>query len=202
MKDYVEQTEHASRSLIDLISADQQALSEANDKLKRATAKFEINHQVFIASEFHPAANHYHTQLTSAHKEKEEVERKVSIITAEIDAKSASISALSGALLQLAKQGISLTYGRPENTPKGEDISDIPVKEIIWEGRNQSTHYENPKEVSDKVVDLFARIDAVRDNGVSWEPRNRINYAFDVIRFLGWLDWSCYERHMISMRKR
>src|SRR5699024_231656 len=137
-----------------------------------------------------------------AHQAKAELEVEVKILADSLDAKSASIAALSGALLQIAKQRISLVYGKPHNAPRGAKISEVLVKDIIWEGRNQSIHYENPREISDHVVDLFRRINDVRNDGISWAPRIKYNYAFEIINFLGWLDWSQFEDHMLSIRPR
>jgi len=201
MKHYVTQTEHASRSLVGLISVEQLALSRAIVNLKKATAKFKVDYQVFTANEFHSAANYYYAQMVQAHKIKAEAGEAISEITAEIDAKSASISALSGALLQIAKQGISLIYTHPGSAPQGDDLSGISIKEIIWEGRNQTMHYENPKRISNHVVDLFERIDAVRNDGIVWDPKNKINYAFEIITFLGWFEWEQYKQHMCSISK-
>ncbi|CDG55213.1 MULTISPECIES: hypothetical protein [Halomonadaceae] len=202
MKNYIVQTEHATRALVDLIAADHKALSDANDALRGAMSLYDVQYQVFSANEFHTAANHYHAQMARAHQAKADVDAGVKSISASIDAKSASIAALSGALLQVAKQGLSVVYGKPPNTPKGAEISGLLVKDIIWEGRNQSIHYENPKEISDAVVELFGRIDGARNDGVSWDPRSRYNFAFDIINFLGWLDWKQFKDHMLSIQRR
>lgn len=202
MNNYISQTEFAAKSLIDLISSDFDALEHTNEALKSATAKFNVNHQIFMANEFHTAANYYHAQMAKAHEPQAHIITEIERLSGDIDAKSASISALSGALLQIAKQGISLTFGRPENAPNGEEINGLLVKEIIWEARNQSIHYENPKEVSEKVVNLFKKIDTVRNDGAFWAPRNQINYAFDVVRFLGWLNYEQYEIHLKSIKRK
>lgn len=202
MNNYISQTEFAAKSLIDLISSDFNALELMNVALKTATAKFDMNYQIFMANEFHTAANYYHAQMAKAHEPQAHIIAEIERLSENIDAKSASISALSGALLQIAKQGISLTFGRPENAPKGEEVNGLLIKEIIWEARNQSIHYENPREVSDKVIDLFTKIDKVRNDGTSWTPRNQINYAFNIVKFLGWLNYERYEMHLKSIKRK
>tara|TARA_R100000306_G_scaffold22295_2_gene25829 strand:- start:5279 stop:5914 length:636 start_codon:yes stop_codon:yes gene_type:complete len=202
MKDYVSQTAHATRALVDLIAADHKALNHAYGTLRGATEKFDFQYQTFLANAFHTAANHYHGQMARAHQGKAVADEEVRILAALIDAKSASIAALSGALLQIAKQGLSVIYGKPQNSPRGAEVSGLLVKDVIWEGRNQSIHYENPKEISKAVVDLFERIDGARNDGISWDSRSQYNYAFDVIKFLGWLDWKQFEGHMLSVQPR
>lgn len=207
MKRYLQETRFAASSLIEIIWSDFAKLEDINTQLKILTAEFEVKHQVFLVNEFHPAANHYHAQMAMAYagiaESRIEFESKAQKLSESIDAKSASISSLSGAILQLSKQCISLRYGKPQNAPDGPDIDGVSVKEIIWEGRNQSVHYENPKEISQSVVDLFKKLDASRNDGVSWNPRAQINFAFEVVSFLGWRSYENYEIHMnlISTKK-
>lgn len=206
MKKYLEEISHAASSLIELIWSDCDKLEEHNSRLKALTAEFDVKYQVFLANEFHPAANFYHTQMAKAHegiaKPKVELEREIMDVSETIDAKSASISALSGAILQIAKQCISLKYGKPQNAPVGEDISGTLIKQIIWEGRNQSIHYENPNEISDNVVTLFAKLDSIRGDGVIWDARSKTNFAFEIVQFLGWRTYSDFEKHLESLRSK
>jgi hypothetical protein len=206
MKKYLEEISHAASSLIDLIWFDFDKLEERNSQLKALTAEFDVKHQVFLANEFHPAANFYHAQMAKAHegiaKPKAELEREIIDVLVSIDAKSASISALSGAILQIAKQCISLKYGKPKSAPAGKDIDGILIKEIIWEGRNQSIHYENPNEISGNVVALFAKLDSIRGDGVTWDAMSKTNFAFEIVQFLGWRTYSDFEKHLKSLRSK
>jgi hypothetical protein len=81
MKKYLEEISHAASSLIDLIWFDFDKLEERNSQLKALTAEFDVKHQVFLANEFHPAANFYHAQMAKAHegiaKPKAELEREI-----------------------------------------------------------------------------------------------------------------------------
>jgi len=135
-------------------------------------------------------------------KPKAELEREIMDVLVSIDAKSASISALSGAILQIAKQCISLKYGKPKSAPAGEDIDGVLIKEIIWEGRNQSIHYENPNEISGNVVTLFAKLDSIRGDGVTWDARSKTNFAFEIVQLLGWRTYSDFEKHLKSLRSK
>lgn len=206
MKKYLEEISHAASSLIELIWSDFDKLEVHNSRLKALTAEFDVKYQVFLANEFYPAANFYHAQMAKAHegiaKPKVELEREIMDISETIDAKSASIAALSGAILQIAKQCISLKYGKPQNAPVGEDINGALIKEIIWEGRNQSIHYENPNEISDNVVSLFAKLDSIRGDGVTWDARSKTNFAFEIVQFLGWRTYSDFEKHLKSPRSK
>ncbi|WP_316348909.1 hypothetical protein [Desulfuromonas acetoxidans] len=206
MKKYISETQYAASSLIDLIWADYDSLEKLNDQLKTLTAEFEVKYQVFIANEYHPAANYYHAQMAKAHQgiaaPKAELEKQIKDVSESIDAKSASIAALSGALLQLAKQYISLRFGKPQNAPDGADISGVLVKNIIFEGRNQSIHYENPKEISENVTKLFAELDAIREDGNTWDAKSQRNFAFEVVKLLGWRTFGDFEAHLLSIKSK
>lgn len=206
MKKYLEETKFAASSLIDLIWADFEHLEGLKDRLKKLTAEFDIRYQLFLANEFHPAANHYHAQMAKAYEgiaqPKAELESQIQGVSERIDAKSASIAALSGAILQIAKQCISLKYGKPQNAPAGDDIGGILIKDILWEGRNQSIHYENPKEISDNVVTLFAELDALRADGETWDARSQTNFAFEIVQLLGWRTYGDFEGHLKSLRSK
>lgn len=206
MKKYLEETKFAASSLIEIIWADFENLENLNNQLKKLTAKFNVRYQSFLANEFHPAANHYHAQMAKAYEDiaqpKKELESEIKDVSESIDAKSASIAALSGAILQIAKQCISLRYGKPPNAPDGDDIGGVLIKDIIWEGRNQSIHYENPKEISDNVVALFAKLDAIRNDGKSWDARSQTNFAFEIVTFLGWRTYGDFATHLKSLKSQ
>ncbi|WP_148861228.1 hypothetical protein [Marinobacter fonticola] len=206
MNKYLEETKFAASSLIDLIWADFEKLEDLNAQLKRLTADFDVRYQVFLSNEFHPAANHYHAQMAKAYqgmvKPKAELECKINDVSKSIDAKSASIAALSGAILQIAKQCISLRYGKPQNAPDGDDIGGALIKDIVWEGRNQSIHYENPKEISENVVALFVKLDAIRADGNTWDAKSQTNFAFEIVNFLGWRTYGDFEAHLKSIKSK
>jgi len=206
MKKYIGETKYAATSLIDLIWADYESLAALNSELKELTSEFEVRYQVFIANEFHPAANYYHAQMAKVYqgmaKPKAELEKQIQDVSESIDAKSASIAALSGALLQLAKQCISLRYGKPQNAPDGADISGVLVKDIIIEGRNQSIHYENPKEISENVTKLFKALDTIRNDGNTCDAKSQTNFAFEVVKLLGWRTFSGFEAHLLSIKSK
>lgn len=206
MNKYLEEIKYAASSLIELIWADFDKLEECNVRLEALTDEFNAKYQIFLENEFNPAANFYHAQMAKVQqgvvKPKAELEKEIEDVSESIDAKSASIAALSGAILQIAKQCISLKYGKPKSAPIGENIKGILIKDIIWEGRNQSIHYENPKEISDNVVNLFSKLDAARGDGSTWDARSQVNFAFEVVGFLGWCTYSDFEKHLKSLRSK
>ncbi len=55
------------------------------------------------------------------------------------------ISVAAGAILQIAKQALSIRYGQRMNAPEGRKVSGTWVRDLIWHGRNQAMHYEETR---------------------------------------------------------
>lgn len=53
-----------------------------------------------------------------------------------------SLSALAGTALQYAKQGISVVHSGLASCPSGRSIGSVALKDLIWQGRNQASHWE------------------------------------------------------------
>jgi hypothetical protein len=106
-----------------------------------------------------------------------------------------SIQATAGALLQFAKQSISLVYSKPENAQGGGKIGVLSRGEVIWQARNQALHWEDGK-FSPRVVACFtelAKIDPVFAN------YNKRSLAFEVVRLLGWKEKADFESDLLSL---
>lgn len=88
----------------------------------------------------------------------EPVLKEIDEFTFSIAVKEESIKALAGALLQIAKQGISTVHGKLNNCVDGRTIKNEPIKNIVWQGRNQSMHYEEGK-FFQPIIDCFHNIE-------------------------------------------
>jgi hypothetical protein len=51
----------------------------------------------------------------------------------------------AGAILQIAKQALSMRYGALTNGPAGREIAGTCVRDLISHGRNQAMHYEETR---------------------------------------------------------
>ncbi|WP_306591427.1 hypothetical protein [Geothrix sp. 21YS21S-4] len=100
-----------------------------------------------------------------------------------LEVREFSISALSGNVLQLAKQGLSLAYGSPSDWPSVRQIGSQTLAAVILQARNQTEHWEegNPKP---KVVICFDALTA--EMGPEFSRYREKNLAFEVISLLGW----------------
>lgn len=201
---YLSEIEHAATSLIDAIWSEQLALNDLEDEVKNLKPVVVENYRralniqhfgedpddvmmgvgMYWDNYFGEDKRLYHTDM-----QRQELANKVV-------AHAFSIASLSAALLQHAKQGISLAHGGTTNCPEGRAIGSQSLKSIIWEARNQSLHWEEAS-FRKGVNDCFNTLSAEIDQKYS-QYLNR-NMAFDVVDLLGWKTFGDFSRDMLSL---
>ncbi|MGO0258244.1 hypothetical protein ACTL7R_01925 [Priestia aryabhattai] len=191
---YIEQTHYAASSLIALIRKEEMELQNLK-ALHDKKAKYHRNlYDDFRRKEFDPEDhfNEYQMmhsfvkQATFFQEEIEPVQKQIRDLEISMHTRKESIRTLSGALLQLAKQGISISYGNIKDCPEGRLIYNEALKNIIWQGRNQSMHYEEGN-FKAPLVRCFNNI------GIELKAENS---AKEVIDLLGWIDYQSYKSDM------
>src|SRR5438552_3847782 len=94
-----------------------------------------------------------------------------------------------------ARQLISTHHGGLTNCPNGRMVGHQPLKEVVWQGRNQAVHYEEdaPRQ---QVINCFNQLKA--DFGPQFEIANTPpkNLAPQVVELLGWDDIDRFEADM------
>lgn len=115
--------------------------------------------------------------------------------------KYSAAESISGSLLQIARQGISIVYGHAKDCHKDvRDIESQPVQEVIWYARNQSLHYEDGS-YKDGTQECFDQL--VSDFGpefsVGTGEGKDDNLALKVIERLGWDKYEQYEKDMTGL---
>lgn len=105
-----------------------------------------------------------------------------------------SVSALCGNLLQYAKQGISIQYGKNRSgCPDGRVVGGLPLHEIIWQARNQALHWEDGA-FSQKVTDCFEALAASVDP--TFADYTKRSMAREVVTLVGWDSVDAFFRDM------
>lgn len=91
------------------------------------------------------------------------------------------MSSLAGSVLQIAKQVISLRHSGKPAIAAARNIGSQSIVEVIWEGRNHATHWddETPKE---KVQNMLNTLST--DLGITIEIGKN-----NCLSILGTLDW-------------
>jgi len=131
------------------------------------------------------------------HSQKVEVRAQIDAISASREARRMSVSAIAGALLQLGKQGISVVHTKSRNdAPPGRPVGAQPLREVIWEGRNHSMHWEegNPHP---PVVTCFDQL--VQDLDPKLGNYRIENVAMEVIEALGWYTYDDVRADLLQL---
>lgn len=119
------------------------------------------------------------------------------------------LQSVAQALLQIGKQGISSQYGKLKKDCVNEFVKvnkEIPLKcnvnilDIIWEGRNQSIHYED-KTFNRPVEECFEKL--LQNNHLCCDKlagyKNGENKAYEIIKILSWDSHEVFEKDLISL---
>lgn len=115
-----------------------------------------------------------------------------------IAARQFAIAALSGTLLQFAKQGLSITHGKFNNCPNGPFIGSQTLKEIIWNARNQSLHWEE-KNLHPSTKNCFKKL-SIEFGFTDFGMFHSSNLAYSVIKLLGWRTFEDFKATMLYLR--
>jgi hypothetical protein len=109
-------------------------------------------------------------------------------LTDRLAAREFSFASLAGTLLQFAKQGLSVVYGKI--------IGSQPLKAVILQARNQSEHWEegNPRPL---VEACFKTLEA--EKGAQFSQYKTKSLAFDVVSMLGWNTFADFKNDMLTM---
>jgi hypothetical protein len=203
MHQYLSDTEYAARALIDLIATEERQLTQVENNYQIAKNKEHHLYQQLLNSPFNDDVTSAQEQATfvgwaNSQHQLTALQNEIASLNASIDAKSGSIGALGAALLQIAKQGISLVHGGLNNCPDGRSIGSEKLKNVIWQGRNQSMHYEEGN-LKQSVKNCFANLESTFGSQFSLILHSRKNLAHHVIDLLGWKDYATYEADMRTL---
>lgn len=207
MHQYIADTEYAIHGLIDLITSEEKQLTQLQSQHDGLIRREKHLNQILADAPFNDDMVPLQEQAfaITLHKTREEIDalkNQIIVLQSSIDAKSDSINALCGAILQIAKQGISTVHGKLNVCPDGRSIGvgleREKLKNVIWQARNQSMHYEE-NSFNQSVIDCFSKLETSYGSKFSLVMNRGRNLAHDVIQELGWKDYSRYENDMRSL---
>ena len=189
-KQYISDTDYASKALQNAIVADHDKLSFLSKELSVLSSAASSLSERFDMEEgqedFDPIQLQFRYVIAQQkHHEASEVASKKSLLQQELQDRYCSLSILSGALIQIAKQGISVVYGSKSGPAGIRQIAGQQLHAVIWEARNQSMHYEegNPYPA---VVAVFNALQASHGDAFSLTIHHKENLAYEVVKILGW----------------
>lgn len=199
MHPYLTGTEYAVRQPLELATSEKQRLSGIDSQFQAANVKFqhfvrELQFKEISDDACDVQLNAAHARMAKAHHERESLKTELNDLRAQVDAHQESYQAVAGAVLQIAKQGISFAYGTRAQAPGGRAIGNCVVRDIVWEGRNQAIHYEG--KLKDHVTDFFAIL--ANEHGDAFDLKKHPNgsRAIQILDLLNWNDYDQFVRDM------
>lgn len=171
MNQYLIDTDYAVHQLVELITAEEVQIAQIQLACEAKKPKLEFPYRRFRDSEWNDDVDEIKLQsyFVNWAKEQQEItdlQEEIKRLELSIDIKKDSINALCGALLQIAKQGISKVHGNLTNCSDGRSVGSEKLKNVIWQGRNQSLHYEEGS-FRRPIQDCFANLAATFGNQFS-----------------------------------
>ena len=139
-----------------------------------------------------------YVRAATAASEAEKLKSEVAKLQASVGAHQQATQAIAGAIFQIAKQGISIVHGGLGAAPAGRSIGTVPIRDIIWQARNQSMHYEEGR-FKKAVIDTFAELEIEQGSQFSLSTHSMQNRAKQVLDLLGWSDYVNYIEDMRTL---
>ncbi|MBK6766505.1 MAG: hypothetical protein IPG71_09385 [bacterium] len=207
MRKYVTDTEWATRQLIALVYDEKKRLSLFQTQLDHIKKTRDFLYWDFSSSDLQEdfidsQVQFKYVKLAEYVKNTqplyEETKEQVTEIEEHIANLDQSYRVICGAILQIAKQGISTVHGRLHKCPTGRPIGSTALSVVIWQARNQTMHYEMNK-YDPPVCDCFAILERECGPQFSLASHGEENLAHHVIELLGWTDYSAFETDMFSL---
>jgi len=203
MNQYLIDTEFAVQNLFELATSEENQLQVLTEDLRLKEAELRVHHWDFQTSDLNDDFSDAYVmaafgRAATASQEAEQLRGEVATLQASIGTHQHAVQAIAGAILQIAKQGVSLFYGSREAAPTGRMLGSLPVRDVIWQARNQSTHYEEGA-FTKPVRDLFAILE--QEQGPQFSLANHAvqNRAKQVIDVLGWGSYGNYMQDMQTL---
>ncbi len=176
MAAYLSEIERAATSVLDAAWAEHRTIRQ----LEFGRLRF-MDQRVSDIAKRQPASG-----LPMSPEDSTTLEREMRAAEERLRSHRFSIASLAASVLQFAKQGISIVHGGLSTCPPGRLLGSQSLRDIIWQARNQSIHWEN-NVFHEPTAACFERLAA------ELEPRfgdfRQRNMAFDILLLLGWSDF-------------
>ncbi len=189
-KEFIENSRHALEHLFNAIDAYNKVLVSAQKEVEDIEGSKRMLSDLFMyRDQWSPNANHYYIQYMDRMKHLDEKQKetkrdlpsRLAKALASIGATIESISSLAGAILQIAKQTLSLRHSGKPNVPTARAIGSQSIIEVIWEGRNHAMHWDESAP-RPKVQTMLVSL--TNDFGVTIEVGR--NNCLSILGVLGW----------------
>jgi hypothetical protein len=207
MHSYLQDTEFATQSLFRLATDEEQQLLTLRETLAAVMRGLEHHDWDFRTSDLHEDFSDVyvmaaHARMAKTAQKADQIRIEVTRLEASIANRQHSVQAIAGAILQIAKQGISLVHGELDAAPPGRTVGTLAVRDIVWQARNQSMHYEDKKPFNKWGTALFATLANEHGEQFNLAQHPEQNRAKQVLDVLGWNNYAAYLDDMIQLLHR
>ena len=109
-------------------------------------------------------------------------------------------TAAAGAILQMAHQCIALAWPIKQRLDKGRLVGSQHLSSVIWNGRNQTMHFEDgkPNNQTPNCLDILHKEFSLDISDLASKPRS---LAKDIIGLLGWHSYEIFANDINEMLK-
>jgi hypothetical protein len=202
MHPYLVRTRYAAETLITAIFHEEQALASLEPQLRAAENRIAGLSEGIQFLAMNPDLDDEglgqlkYAEAWDTRNQAAGIETEITQLTQSIADKGDATTALCGALLQIAKRGITAPNG-PQMAVSGPGriVNGLPLERIIWEGRNQSMHHESPLREAGRR--LFAGLAGQYPR--QFDAAAGRDLAREVINLLEWTSVANYTRDMESI---
>jgi hypothetical protein len=203
MHQYLQDTDFATLNLFRLATDEERELDALKKKLAVVANELAFRQWDFQSSDLNEDfSDAYvmtaHARASKVAQEAHRVKDQVARLETSIAIRQYAIQAVAGAILQIAKQGVSLVHGERTAAPPGRTLGTLAVRDIVWQARNQSMHHEDRKPFNEAVKKLFSILEREHGEQFSLAKHAKQNMAKQVLDVLG---WSSYETYLHDMTK-
>jgi hypothetical protein len=203
MHKYLEDTAFAAQQLFRLATDEERQLKVLTGKLAPLEQQLRVHQWDFQTSDMNDDFSDAYVMaaFSRAAKTGQEVERlrgDVAELQASVGTHQHSVQAISGAILQVTKQGISLVHGGLSAAPTGRMLGSLAIRDIIWQARNQSMHYEEGT-FKKALLDLFSTLEKEQGSQFSLTMHPKQNRAKQVFDAVGWTSYELYLQDMKAL---
>lgn len=196
MHQYIIDTEFAVTNLFQLITAEETALKQKAQGLASVEAQLRVHKWDFSSSDMNDDFSDAYVmaafgRMAKAAQQAEALQGQLAALHVSIGTHQHATQALAAAILQIAKQGISIVYGEQKYAPEVRKIGTVAVRDIIWQARNQALHYEDGT-FSKAVTGLFATLETEQGMQFSLTQHAKQTRAKQILGLLGWSGYDAY----------
>ncbi|MBB4212686.1 hypothetical protein EV659_11428 [Rhodothalassium salexigens DSM 2132] len=202
MASYLSEIRHACESVLPSVWSEWDAVEALKGKIASLTAatvegyrRAEAFQQFEDTDDYMLGVGIHWDTYFGPDKERYHAKASLPDLEQQRDVRAFACTSLAGSVLQFAKQGISLVHGGIQNCPSGRIVHGVELKSVIWQGRNQSMHWEEGQ-LRPAVRQCFKALNAADPALGDYLQRN---VAFEVVRLLEWREFADFEADLLLL---